>query len=262
MKIGIVGAVGRMGSALVRDVLEHDDTQLSAALLKDESEIELFSSLSNKSMTVTTRREEFVGAVDALIDFSTPDNTLALAELAAKHGKIHVIGTTGLGAEQEQQLAEYANSATIVHSHNMSIGVNMLLSLVEQLANKLRPDSCDIEVVEMHHRHKVDAPSGTAISLGRAAAKGRGVKLDDVACYERSGNTGARPDGEIGFATLRGGGVVGDHTVIFAGEDERIELTHKASNRHIFSHGAIHAALWAKDQKPGKIYSMQDVLGL
>jgi 4-hydroxy-tetrahydrodipicolinate reductase len=197
---------------------------------------------------------------EAVIDFTIPQATRLHAELAAQARAIHVIGTTGLGPEEEEAIERAALHTAVVHAANMSLGVNLLLALVEQVGRSLDPDY-DIEVVEMHHRHKVDAPSGTALALGRAAATGRGVDLDKVAQKVRDGHTGARRRGDIGFATLRGGDVVGEHTVVFAAEGERIELTHKASTREVFARGAVRAALWARG-KPSGLYGMKDVLGL
>jgi 4-hydroxy-tetrahydrodipicolinate reductase len=183
-----------------------------------------------------------------------------LAELTAAAGLVHVIGTTGHSTEEEAVIAEAANHAKIVKSGNMSLGVNLLAALVKRIAKTL-DDAYDIEIVEMHHNKKIDAPSGTALMLGRAAAAGRGIDLAPPAVRGRDGITGARCAGDIGFASLRGGTVVGDHSVIFAGPAERLELTHRAEDRMIFARGALHAALWARNQKPG-LYTMADVLGL
>jgi 4-hydroxy-tetrahydrodipicolinate reductase len=186
--------------------------------------------------------------------------TVAFAGLAAKAGKVHIVGTTGLSAADEAKIKDAANSAVIIKSGNMSLGVNLLAALVKRVAKTL-DNSFDIEILEMHHNQKVDAPSGTALMLGRAAADGRGIDLDRNSVRSRDGNTGARHPGDIGFANLRGGSVVGEHSVIFAGPAERIELTHKAEDRMIFARGALHAAAWGRTQKPG-LYSMTDVLGL
>jgi 4-hydroxy-tetrahydrodipicolinate reductase len=199
-------------------------------------------------------------AADAVLDFTVPAASLAHAKLAAESGKAHVIGTTGIDQAGEAKLAEAARQAPIVFASNMSLGVNLLAELVSQVARALGP-TWDIEIVEMHHHHKLDAPSGTALMLGRAAAKGRGVELDRVARRARDGITGAREPGTIGFAALRGGDVAGEHSVIFAGEGERIELVHRATSREIFARGALHAARWAAGRAPG-LYSMRDVLGL
>jgi 4-hydroxy-tetrahydrodipicolinate reductase len=199
-------------------------------------------------------------AADAVIDFTSPKATLAHARLAAETGKVLVIGTTGLTAADDATIAEAARRAPIVRSPNMSLAVNLLEALVERVARSLGPDY-DIEIFEIHHRYKVDAPSGTALALGEAAARGRNVKLGDVALRGRDGHTGARPGGGIGFASLRGGSEVGDHSVMFCGEAERLELTHKATGRQIYARGALKAALWARGRAPG-LYGMKDVLGL
>ena len=190
-----------------------------------------------------------------------PAATKAHAGLAGESGTALVVGTTGLDANTQAAVEAAAKSAPLVQAPNMSLGVNLLMALVEQAAAKLGPEAYDIEIVEMHHRHKVDAPSGTALGLGEAAAKGRGVDLSDARVSVRDGHTGPREEGTIGFATLRGGDVAGDHTVIFAAEGERLELGHRASNRGVFAQGALRAALWAAGKQPG-LYSMKDVLGL
>jgi 4-hydroxy-tetrahydrodipicolinate reductase len=197
---------------------------------------------------------------DALIDFSVPAASVEFAGLAAQARIVHVIGTTGLSEDDEVRIEAAARHATIIKSGNMSLGVNLLASLVRQAARALDP-SWDIEVVEMHHRHKVDAPSGTALLLGEAAARGRNIELKDNAERGRDGQTGARADGAIGFASLRGGSVVGDHQVIFAGPSERITLGHIAEDRAIFARGALRAALWGQGKGPG-LFNMADVLGL
>ena len=197
---------------------------------------------------------------DGIVDFTAPSATLEFAALVAKAGKVHIIGTTGLSAADEAKIKDAAKSAVIVKSGNMSLGVNLLAALTKRVAKTL-DNSFDIEILEMHHNQKVDAPSGTALMLGRAAAGGRGIALDKHSVKSRDGHTGARKRGDIGFAALRGGTVVGEHSVIFAGAAERVELTHKAEDRMIFARGALHAARWARAQKPG-LYSMMDVLGL
>ncbi len=197
---------------------------------------------------------------DGVIDFTAPDSTVELAGLAAQARIVHVIGTTGLGETHLAAIAAAARHAIVVRSGNMSLGVNLLAGLVRKTAATLGLDY-DIEIVEMHHRMKVDAPSGTALMLGEAAAQGRGVKLSEKSVRSRDGHTGARRDGDIGFAALRGGTVVGDHDAIFAGPGERLVLSHRAEDRSIFAHGAVRAALWARGAKPGE-YTMADVLGL
>lgn len=263
MRIGIAGCTGRMGLALIRAVTETEGVELAAGSIRPDQPVPdkdfwLGCGIKQAQVEVVTSAAALFTVSDAVIDFTTPASTLALAEQAAASGKPLVSGTTGLVAEQQQELAQFATRAPIVWASNMSVGVTLLTALVREVAQKLDP-SFDIEIVEMHHRHKVDAPSGTALSLGKAAAEGRGVDFGAMACLAREGQAGARPMGEIGFATLRGGDVVGDHTVIFAGQGERIELTHKSSSRTIYALGAIRAARWVQHRSPG-LYSMQDVL--
>jgi len=263
MRIGIIGACGRMGGNFVREILTDGAFTLAGGTARagnknigrDLGEI---SGAEKAGVNLTDNNEELVKISDAIIDFSSPESTMAVLKLTAKYKKIHVIGTTGLSDAQKKELENAARETVIIFSPNMSIGVNVLLSITEKVA-KILDDSYDIEILEMHHGLKVDAPSGTALGLGKAAAAGRGVNLSDVERRSRDGHTGQRPSGEIGFATLRGGDVVGDHTVIFAGLGERIELTHKASSRAIYAKGALRACLWGAGKKPG-LYSMRDVL--
>lgn len=262
-KIGIVGCAGRMGQILIREVLDTEGAELAGGVERPESpavghDLGALIGQSACGLTVGDDPHTLFTLSDVVIDFTAPVASLAHAAIAASTGKGHVIGTTGLTAEQERQLRAAARQAPIVHAANMSIGINLLLSMVEKVAHTLNA-GYDIEIVEMHHRHKVDAPSGTALALGRAAAAGRGVALEDVWQKERDGLVGARPSGQIGFATLRGGDVVGDHTVIFAADGERLELTHKASSRQVFAKGAVRAALWLAG-RPAGLYSMHDVL--
>ncbi len=264
-KIGILGCAGRMGQMLVREVLDTPGAVLAGGTERvggDAAGRDLGLLVGRKELGVTigVDPKTLFEVADAVIDFTAPEATVQHAALAAETRTVHVVGTTGLSAEQEAALRAAAARTAVVWAPNMSVGVNLLLSLVEQVARTLDP-SYDIEIVEMHHRHKVDSPSGTALGLGRAAAAGRQVALQDVWCKSRDGLTGPRPTGEIGFATLRGGDVVGDHTVIFAADGERIELTHKASSRQVFAKGAVRAALWAHGKPPG-LYSMRDVLEL
>lgn len=268
MKIGIMGCAGRMGRTLVRKVIQHPDLTLAGGTEHNKSEalgsdLGVLAGCSPADMMATADTEHVIQASDAIIDFTAPDATMAHAALAAQHKTAHIIGTTGLTEEQEKQLAAYAKDTVILHSHNMSIGVNILLGLVEQAARALPPEIWDAEILEMHHRHKVDAPSGTAISLGRAAQQGRsasGYKAPFK--LSREGRDDPRSQGEIGFATLRGGSVIGEHSAIFASEEERVILSHKAETRDVFAAGALRAALWSRNQKPCKVYTMQDVLGL
>ncbi|OAN49345.1 4-hydroxy-tetrahydrodipicolinate reductase [Magnetospirillum moscoviense] len=265
MKIGIVGCAGRMGRMLMNAVLEAPGCQLAGGTDRPGTPTagqDLGALLGRAALGLTVGQDAkaLFAASDAIIDFTAPAATVAHAALAAELGKILVVGTTGLTKDDEAVLAQAAARTTIVYAPNFSVGVNLLMALTERAAAILG-DDYDIEIVEMHHRRKVDAPSGTALGLGRSAAKGRGVALDQVWCKSRDGHTGARPKGEIGFATLRGGDVVGDHTVMFAAEEERVELTHKAASRAVFAKGAVRAARWAGSAKPG-LYSMRDVLGL
>jgi 4-hydroxy-tetrahydrodipicolinate reductase len=229
----------------------------AAAIGRDAGEL---AGLGNNGVPVVSDAEPLLAKADGLLDFTAPAATVAFAKLAARHARVHVIGTTGCSKEDEAVIADAAKRAPIVKSGNMSLGVNVLAALVKRVARTLDP-AFDIEILEMHHSKKVDAPSGTALLLGRAAAEGRGIELAQHAVKSRDGHTGARRAGDIGFAALRGGTVVGDHSVIFAGPSERLELTHRAEDRMIFARGALAAALWARGQKPG-LYSMADVLGL
>lgn len=265
VKIAVAGAGGRMGQAVVRAIDASDGAALAGALERAGAETVgrdacQLAGLEPAGIAITDSAEEALGAAEAIIDFTAPAATMALAQLASARALIHVIGTTGLDASQEAQLAKDGERARIVKAGNMSLGVNVLADLVKRAATALGEDF-DIEIVEMHHRAKVDAPSGTALMLGEAAAEGRGISLEEHAVRGRDGMTGARERGAIGFAALRGGTVVGEHRVILAGEHERIELVHVAEDRSIFAGGAVRAALWAREQAPG-LYSMADVLGL
>jgi 4-hydroxy-tetrahydrodipicolinate reductase len=265
MRVVIAGAGGRMGRTLIQAVAATKGMTLagavdapgSAVIGRDAGEL---AGLGANGIKVTSDAAPLLKAADGLIEFTIPAATLAFAELAAAAGIVHVIGTTGHTAEEEAVIVNAANRAIIVKSGNMSLGVNLLAGLVKQVAKTLN-DDYDIEIVEMHHNKKIDAPSGTALMLGKAAAAGRGIDLGARSARGRDGMTGARKPGDIGFASLRGGTNVGEHTVIFAGPAERIELTHRAEDRLIFARGALHAALWARGKKPG-LYSMADVLGL
>ena len=264
MKIGIVGAAGRMGRMLIAAVQAADGATLAggteAAGHPDMGcDLGTLAGGEVAGVVLTSDPRALFDAADAVIDFTVPTATAAHAVLAAENGTVLVVGTTGLDDEQQGAVLAAGEKAAIVQAANFSVGVNVLLGLVERTASIL-PEAYDIEVLDMHHHHKVDAPSGTALALGQAAAAGRGVVLDEVACKARDGIIGARPKGEIGFATLRGGDVVGDHTVMYAGPGERVEITHKASSREVFANGAVRAAMWGCDQQPG-YYSMKDVLG-
>ncbi|MEO8559638.1 MAG: 4-hydroxy-tetrahydrodipicolinate reductase [Rhodospirillales bacterium] len=265
MKLCVVGAAGRMGQMLVRQIANHPDCQLGAAteraganvIGKDAGEL---AGVGRLNVAITDNAESAIAACQAVIDFTTPVASLRHAEIAAAKGVAMIMGTTGMEARHDADIAKAAQRIAIVKSGNMSLGVNLLTALVAKVSAALDAEY-DIEIVEMHHKHKVDAPSGTALMLGQAAADGRKVKLDQVSARGRDGQTGARRKGDIGFASLRGGDVVGDHTVVFAGPGERLELTHRAASREIFANGAIRAALWTRGKQPG-LYSMNHVLGL
>lgn len=265
MKIGIVGAAGRMGRMLIAEVLGHDGCQLAGGTEQPGSgvlgqDLGVLIGADEQGLAVGEDARALFEASDAVVDFTQPDATVRHAALSGETGMALIVGTTGLETAHMEALGQAAAKAAVVQAANMSVGVNLLLGLTEQVAFALG-DDYDIEIAEMHHRHKVDAPSGTALALGAAAAKGRGVKLDDVSDRGRDGETGPRKAGDIGFSVMRGGDVAGDHTVVFAGSDERVELTHKAGSREIFARGAIRAALWTEGRAPG-LYSMRDVLGL
>jgi len=265
MKLAIAGAAGRMGRVLTRIVHETPGAEVAGGIESKGSphagaDMGQLAGLGKLGISITDDPLTLVSQVDGVIDFTVPAATLALAELSAQARIVHVIGTTGIDETGNDQIRAAARHARIIKSGNMSLGVNLLASLVRRVASALG-EEYDIEILEMHHKHKIDAPSGTALMLGEAAAQGRGIDLKDHSVRSRDGHTGARKAGDIGFATLRGGSVVGEHTVMFAGETERIELTHKASSREMFARGAVRAALWGFDKKPG-LYSMTDVLGL
>ncbi|MCP4935231.1 MAG: 4-hydroxy-tetrahydrodipicolinate reductase [bacterium] len=265
MKLAVMGAGGRMGQALVSTIHEMDGCAVAGGTEQPGGEfvgrdIGEMAGLGTLGIDIVDDPLPLIAKVDGILDFTIPAASTTFAAFAAQARIVHVIGTTGFSKTDEQQIDAAARHATIVKAGNMSLGVNLVTAIVEQVAKAL-DDSFDIEVVEMHHRHKVDAPSGTALMLGEAAAKGRMVSLEDKAVRARDGITGARKTGNIGFATLRGGSVVGEHTVMFAGEGERIEISHIANDRTIFARGAVKAALWANGKPPG-LYSMKNVLGL
>jgi 4-hydroxy-tetrahydrodipicolinate reductase len=265
MRLIVAGAGGRMGRSLIQAIAASPGVALAGAvdaagaavIGRDSGEL---AGLGRNDVPVANELASLIAAADGLIDFTVPTATVAFAPLVASRGLVHIIGTTGLSAADEAAIADAAKRATVVKSGNMSLGVNLLAALVKRVARTLDQDF-DIEILEMHHNRKVDAPSGTALMLARAAAEGRGVDLAQHSVAGREGVTGARRTGDIGFASLRGGTVVGDHSAIFAGPAERIELTHKAEDRVIFARGAVKAALWARGRPPG-VYSMADVLGL
>ena len=265
MRLIVAGAGGRMGRTLIKAIAETKGVILVGALEapggavigRDAGEL---AGLGRNGIIVGADAPALLANADGIVDFTIPAATMVLVEQTAAQGLVHVIGTTGITPEDEKIIAAAARRARIVKTGNMSLGVNLLAALVGRVAKTLDGEF-DIEIVEMHHNKKIDAPSGTALLLGEAAARGRGIALASHSDRGRDGVTGARKSGDIGFASLRGGTVVGEHSVIFAGPHERIELVHKAEDRMIFARGATKAALWARGQKPG-LYSMADVLGL
>lgn len=266
MKLVVVGASGRMGLALIRMIHEIDGVTLVAAVEREGApavgqDAGTLAGLAEPLGVAVTddALNAFLNA-DGVIDFTAPAATNQYAEYAAQMRIVHVIGTTGCSSDDEEKLRAAGRHAVVIKSGNMSLGVNLLAVLVRQAAKSLDADF-DLDILEMHHKHKVDAPSGTALLLGEAAAEGRGIQLEENSVRSRDGHTGAREKGSIGFATLRGGSVVGSHSVILAGEGERIELSHIAEDRAIFARGAVKAALWGMGKKPG-YYNMADVLGL
>ena len=262
LSLSIPGISGRMGLAIARAAAT--DGNVSAIIggtrpgrLADAEKALAAQQIEGLTITLSESIDPLFDA-DALIDFTRPDYSAQLLQRAVETHTPFVSGTTGFSDEQFAQLKDAGRHIPVLWASNMSIGVNLLMKLVQDAAAQLGSEY-DIEIAEMHHRHKVDAPSGTALSLGKAAAAGRHVSFDDKAILSREGNTGARPVGAIGFATLRGGSVVGDHTVMFASENERLELTHRASNRQIFADGAVKAAHWLRDQ-PAGLYTISDLL--
>ena len=266
MKLVVAGASGRMGLALIRAIEENKNTCVFGAIDRkgadaigaDSGEL---AGIGKNGVPISDDALSAIAKADGIIDFTAPAASIEYAGYAAQARIVHVIGTTGCTSDDEEKVKSAARHATIVKSGNMSLGVNLLSVLVEQASKALSASDFDIEVLEMHHKHKVDAPSGTALLLGQSAAIGRNIELEEQSVRVRDGITGPRQEGTIGFATLRGGSVVGEHSVILAGEGERIELSHKALDRTVFSTGAVKAALWAYGKKPG-YYNMRDVLGL
>ena len=261
LKVVIAGAAGRMGRALIRALHETPGIALAGALeAKGHPDLGkdagVLAGLAPANIALTDDALPLIAQAEAVIDFTRPQTSVELADLAAQARIVHVIGTTGFSTDDETRISAAARHAVIVKSGNMSLGVTLLAALVKQAARAL--PGFDIEIVEMHHRQKVDAPSGTALLLGRAATEGRNVSLDDLMAKTRDG---LREEGSIGFASLRGGTVVGEHEVVLAGAGERIVLSHVAEDRSIFARGAVTAALWGKGKKPG-LYTMADVLGL
>jgi 4-hydroxy-tetrahydrodipicolinate reductase len=265
MRLIVAGAGGRMGRALTRAIAETPGAVLAGALEAPGSELlgkdaGSLAGLPENGVKLSADLWSLSKQADGIVDFTVPGATIANVAIAAERGLVHVIGTTGLSASDDAVIKSVTSRAVVVQSGNMSLGVNLLAALVKRVAQSL-DDGFDIEILEMHHKAKIDAPSGTALLLGAAAAEGREIALDRHSARGRDGLTGARKTGDIGFASLRGGTVTGDHSVIFAGPYERIEVSHRAEDRMIFAHGALKAAIWAHGKKPG-LYSMADVLGL
>lgn len=266
VKVAVTGAAGRMGKANIEAIQMADGIELGAAIVEptstlvgvDAGEV---AGVGKLGVQMVGSLADAVADFDVLIDFTAPEVTLKNVAFCAANGKKVVIGTTGLTDEQKGELETQAEKTAIVFAPNMSVGVNLCFKLLEVAAQALGNDDYDIEVIEAHHRHKVDSPSGTALRMGEVVADALGRDLKTCAVYGREGQTGARPRGEIGFETIRAGDVVGDHTVLFATEGERIEITHKASNRLTFAKGAVRACKWLKDKNTG-LFDMQDVLAL
>jgi 4-hydroxy-tetrahydrodipicolinate reductase len=265
MRLVVVGAGGRMGRTLIRTIAETKGCALAAALEREGhpdlgKDAGVLAGTEPAAVPLSWDAPAAFAKADGVLDFTVPAATIGFAALAAQARIVHVAGTTGLSPEDMKKIEAAARHAVIIRSGNMSLGVNLLAGLVKQAAAALGSEF-DIEIIEMHHRNKVDAPSGTAYLLGEAAAKGRGIELSTHSASGRHGITGARREGDIGFAAVRGGSVTGDHSVIFAGPRERLVLSHHAEDRSLFAAGALRAALWGRGQKPG-LYSMADVLGL
>lgn len=264
LKLLVAGAAGKMGRAVIREALSTPGVTLAGGFEREGSDalgkdLGPLAGLDAMGISVDSSPETAIRRADALIDFTAPAASVANARVAAGNGVPLIIGTTGFSADEEDQIAALSQKIAIVKSGNMSLGVNLLAGLVKEAARRLGPDY-DIEIIEAHHRAKIDAPSGTALMLARAAAEGRGVDLERHSVRKRDGVVGAREEGAIGFAVVRGGGIVGDHDVMFAGGEETITLSHRAIDRGLFAKGAVAAAKWAIAKPPG-LYSMADVLG-
>ncbi len=264
-RIAVTGAAGRMGKTLIEAVHNNPDTELAAAIVMPGSTLigadaGEMAGVGTTGVKIVGNLMEVISQFDVLIDFTSPQATLANLHACIENGKGIVIGTTGFTPDQKAELLQATSSIGVCIAANFSTGVNLCFKLLAEAAKVLGED-VDIEIVEAHHRHKVDAPSGTALRMGEVVAESLGRNLQDVAVFGREGQTGARDRQTIGFATARGGDVVGDHTVMFLADGERVEITHKASSRMSFARGAVRAALWL-NQQPAGLYDMQDVLGL
>jgi 4-hydroxy-tetrahydrodipicolinate reductase len=266
MKLAVVGAAGRMGQTLIRIIHSTPGAMLSGAIERVGSphigsDAGVLAGVGKLGVPISDDALAAFAGVEGVLDFTTPAASVEFAGFAAQTGIVHVVGTTGCDSTDDAKIALAARHAVVIKSGNMSLGVNLLAVLVKQAAKALGADDFDVEILEIHHKHKVDAPSGTALLLGEAAAEGRDIGLGQHSVRVRDGHTGPRENGTIGFAALRGGSVVGDHSVILAGQGERITLSHHAEDRSIFARGAVKAALWGRGRKPG-LYTMLDVLGL
>lgn len=266
MRLTVVGANGRMGRELITAIRQRKDVELCAVLVRKGSpfvgkDASALIDSDSLGIRITDDPENAFSNTEGILDFSQPQASILYAHYAAQKKLVHIIGTTGFSKTEEEKIADSAKHTTIVKSGNMSLGINLLANIVKKAAKTLQADDFDIEIYEMHHANKVDCPSGTAFLLGQAAAEGRNVMLQDVRVNERDGHTGKREKGSIGFSSSRGGTVVGEHSVIFAGSHERIVFSHTAQQRSIYANGAFKAALWAKNHENG-LYSMLDVLGL
>ena len=265
VKISVAGSAGRMGKMLVNVIDGFEGCSLVAATCHPNEtdmigkDAGIVSGINSLNIPISPEPKELLKG-EVIIDFTSPESTIINSFLAVEKNIGHVIGTTGLSRDQEKIVKDNSQKTPIIYSANMSVGVNLLLALVKKAVSAI-DQNWDIEILEMHHRNKVDAPSGTALALGKTASYVRKENFEEVSKLSREGKVGEREKDEIGFATLRGGSVVGDHTVILAHDDERIELTHKASNRKIYANGAVKAAIWCSTQKKG-LFSMSEVLGL
>jgi len=265
INIGICGASGKMGKALVREVVNSNKLQLSGALEKDTNanigkDSGIIANIEPTGVNIISNTDTFFAGCDAVIDFSFADASVENIKAAINHNCAYVLGTTGFNEAQVHQIKDFSESIPIMHAANMSVGVNIALHYTELLSKTLNEDY-DVEIHEMHHRDKIDSPSGTALALGKAVAKGRNIELSERSIKARWGIERPREKGDIGFSTQRGGDVIGDHIVTFAGNGERLEIAHKATNRGVFANGAVSAVLWLHTKAPG-YYNMKDVLGL
>lgn len=266
LRIAVAGAAGRMGKMLIEAVAQNEHTVLGAAIERPQSEMigqdaSELAGLGRAGVVIVDDLSKVIDDFDALIDFTVPASTVSNAKLCGASNKLMVIGTTGCTEEQKANIVEASKQTGICMASNFSAGVNLCLKLLRESAAILG-DDYDVEIVEAHHRHKVDSPSGTALSMGEAVAQGLNRNLKDVAIYGREGQVGARSKEEISFATIRGGDVVGDHTVMFLADGERVEISHKASSRMSFAKGAVKASIWLKNNQSKGFFSMQDVLAL